>query len=266
MTPSHAVKDGKRYRYYLSNNLIAGRDAKLGEGLRIPAHEVEGHVVTAICRLLTDAQQLTNLICTRNEEPAVMGGIVRRAQALSRELASDTSTDRYQAIRDLVSSVRVMEKGIRLVLNRKSLERQLEIAIHEERTEAVDAERKSPIVLDIPAELRRLGKEKRFIVAAHLPETDPDYSLIKAIVRAYQWFEMLRSRSVASIADVARSEELPRTYVSSLIPLALLAPDIIEAILRGRQPIDVTLDRILSLTPLPVDWTAQRAALGFASR
>src|SRR5262245_1375605 len=56
--------------------LIAGRDAKLGEGLRIPAHEVESHVVTAICRLLDDVQQLTNLICTHNEEPAVMGGIV----------------------------------------------------------------------------------------------------------------------------------------------------------------------------------------------
>jgi site-specific DNA recombinase len=101
---------------------------------------------------------------------------------------------------------------------------------------------------------------------AILPETNPDDTLIKAIVRAYQWFEMLRNRSVASIADVARTEELPRTYVSSLIPLAFLAPDITEAILRGRQPIDVTLDRILSLTPLLVDWTAQRAALGFASR
>ena len=90
-----------------------------------------------------------------------------------------------------------------------------------------------PLELRLPAELRRLGKEKRLIVAALLPETNPDPVLIKAIVRAHHWFGMLRNGSVKSIADIARAEGLSRTYVSSVIPFAFLAPDITPQILDG---------------------------------
>jgi hypothetical protein len=86
MTPSHAVKDGKRYRYYLSNNLIAGRDTNPSGGLRIPAHEFEGHVATAICMFLTDARRLTDEICARNQPPAIMNAIMRKARELGQAL------------------------------------------------------------------------------------------------------------------------------------------------------------------------------------
>ena len=87
--------------------------------------------------------------------------------------------------------------------------------------------------LKVPAELRRLGKEKRLIVAAHSRKTDPDAVLIKAVVRGHHWFEMLKSGTANSITDIANAEKLPRTYVGSVIPFALLAPDITEAILEG---------------------------------
>jgi hypothetical protein len=118
------------------------------------------------------------------------------------------------------------------------------------------------VELKMPAELRRLGKEKRLIVAALLPKTNPNAVLIKAIVRAHQWFEMLKNRTVQSITDIAKAEHLPRTYVSSVMPFALLAPDIIEAILEGTQPIDLNLDRLIN-APLPLDWAEQRSVLGF---
>jgi site-specific DNA recombinase len=117
------------------------------------------------------------------------------------------------------------------------------------------AEAGTPILLHIPAELRRLGKEKRLIVAAHAPETSPDHSLIKAVVR-----EMLKSRTVESITDLAKIEDVQR------IPLAFLAPDITEAILEGQQPVDLTLDRLLAAMPLPLAWNAQRTVLGFPAR
>jgi hypothetical protein len=114
----------------------------------------------------------------------------------------------------------------------------------------------------MPAELRRLGKEKRLIVAALVPKTNPDAVLIKAIVRAHQWFEMLKNRAVESISDIAKSEQLPRTYVSSVIPFALLAPDITEAILEGTQPIDLNLDRLINVS-IPLEWVEQCSVLGF---
>jgi site-specific DNA recombinase len=122
-----------------------------------------------------------------------------------------------------------------------------------------------------PADLRRLGKEKRLIVAAHAPAANLDHSPIKAISRAHRWFDILwfdilKSREVLSISDLARAEKLPRSYVSSLVPLAFLAPDITEAILVGQQPLEVTLDRILKLAPLPLPWADQRKALGITDR
>lgn len=112
------------------------------------------------------------------------------------------------------------------------------------------------------AELRRLGKEKRLIVAAHVPKTNPDAVLIKAIVRSHQWFEMIKNRKVESITEIARAEKLPRTYVSSVIPFAMLAPDITSAILEGTQPVDLNLDRLINMS-IPIDWTEQRSVLGF---
>jgi site-specific DNA recombinase len=90
--------------------------------------------------------------------------------------------------------------------------------------------------------------------------------LIKAVVRAYAWFEMLKNRTVESITDIAKVEDVQRTYPSRIMPLAFLAPDITEAILKGRQPIDLSLDRPLAAMPLPLAWDAQRTALGFPAR
>lgn len=118
----------------------------------------------------------------------------------------------------------------------------------------------------LPAELRRLGKEKRLIVAARAPKANPDPVLIKAIVHAHEWFEMLKTRAVESITDLAKVESVQRTYPSRIIPLAFLAPDITKAILEGQQPIDLTLDRLQAAMPLPLASDDQRTALGFHAR
>jgi hypothetical protein len=69
-------------------------------------------------------------------------------------------------------------------------------------------------------------------------------------------------RNVESITEIPKVERLPRTYAGSVIRFALLAPDIIEAILAGTQPIDLNLDRLISGS-LPIEWGEQRAVLGF---
>jgi len=86
------------------------------------------------------------------------------------------------------------------------------------------------------------------------------------LVRAHRWFNMLNDGTVGSISELARNEDVQRTYTSRVIPLAFLAPDIIETILDGRQPIDLSLDRILEAMPLPLAWSAQRTILGFRAR
>ena len=122
-----------------------------------------------------------------------------------------------------------------------------------------------PLILRMACELRRLGKEKRLIVIAHEPKTRSDAALIKAVVSeqmvcdAEGWGCRLHHR-------VGQRESVQRSYASRLLTLAFLAPDITEAILDGRQPVDLSLDRLLAAMPLPLSWEDQRRALSFAPR
>jgi site-specific DNA recombinase len=265
MTPSHAVKRGKRYRYYISNNLIAGanqgRESNTGAGLRISAHEIERHVVTAIAMFVADSPKMIAELCPGDAPPSVANAITKRARILGEELKTGGGSDHYETVRALIARVQVDDNAISVKLNRKSLLKQLDIPFDEDSAAAVTS-----LELKMPAELRRLGKEKRLIVAAHAAKTNRDASLIKAIVRGHEWFGMLKNRMVPSITDLAKVEDVQRTYPSRIIPLAFLAPDITEAILEGRQPIDLTLERLQAAMPLPIGWDDQRAALGFYVR
>ena len=94
-------------------------------------------------------------------------------------------------------------------------------------------------------------------------EQKPDPALIKVITRAHDWFERISSGKVQSAADIARTEGLTRSYVTRVIRLALLAPDITETILNGGQPPDLSAKRLVRQSKLPFSWDDQRRILGF---
>lgn len=83
-----------------------------------------------------------------------------------------------------------------------------------------------------------------------------DNALVKAIARAFRWREMLEDGTHATIAEIAAAEKINESYVGRVLRLTLLAPDIVEAILGGRQPADVTLAVLIK--PFAVEWTEQR--------
>jgi hypothetical protein len=261
MTPSHAVKNGKRYRYYISNNLIAGANAGRasmhGEGVRLAAHEIEGHVIRSLVEFLTDDRRVITELCASNVPPAVASAATRNAALLGKEWAAENCSEHYEVIRTVVSRVDVVAEEINVRLDRLALSMRLGISSD------VVVPSDEPLTLRMTCELRRLGKEKRLIVAAHEPKTRPDPVLIKAVVRANRWFALLREGAVGSITELAEKEKVQRSYASRLLTLAFLAPDITEAILDGRQPIDLSLDRLLAAMPLPLSWEDQRRALRF---
>jgi site-specific DNA recombinase len=261
MTPTHTVKNGRRYRYYISNSLIAGanksRVSDSGDGLRLAAQEIENHVITPIATFLADAQKIMAELCPDDAAPGIAKAALHHAHLLGQSLKVNDARDRYELIRSLIVRVSIDDVSICIELRRATLLEQLGLPV-DASLQSID----TPIQLTVPAELRRLGKEKRLIVAAHAPKTNPDPILIKAIVRGHQWFEMLKSHKALSITEIAQAEKLPRTYVGSVIPFALLAPDITEAILEGTQPIDLNLDRLINVS-LPINWAEQRSVLGF---
>jgi hypothetical protein len=81
--------------------------------------------------------------------------------------------------------------------------------------------------------------------------------MVKAIARAFRWRDMLESGEYATIREIATAEKINETYVGRVLRLTLLAPDIVEAILNGRQPKGLQLDGLMRR--FPVGWTAQRS-------
>jgi site-specific DNA recombinase len=128
--------------------------------------------------------------------------------------------------------------------------------------EAIDPQ-EAVLVRDVPLRLKRRGVEMRLVIEGRSASpTTPDPVLLKDIRRAHRCFEALVSGQVNSVAELATMEGVSDRYVSSLLPLALLAPDIVEAIAAGRQPPALTAHRLIRTVDLPIAWAAQKQLLG----
>jgi hypothetical protein len=119
----------------------------------------------------------------------------------------------------------------------------------------------STITVHIPMAWKRRGGRKVIIVpdggdpwAPAKPR--PDDTLIRALVRAHRWKRVLEEGRCRSASEIAEAEGMTRSFVNRMLRLTLLAPDIQEAILDGRQPKGIALYDILSV--LPTDWSEQR--------
>jgi hypothetical protein len=118
--------------------------------------------------------------------------------------------------------------------------------------------------LNLSARLRRRGVETKIVMAGRIDSlATASPNLIRLIGNALKWFEKLRSGEARSIEHLARECTANASDISRYISLAFLAPDIVEAIVNGQQPIELTVTRLKKLCPLPLSWDDQRRVLGF---
>ena len=82
-----------------------------------------------------------------------------------------------------------------------------------------------------------------------------DTTMVKALARVFRWRRMLESGVVSTVGEISVREKINKSYVSRVLRLTLLAPDLVEAILDGRQPPEMTLPMLMG--PLPVEWDRQ---------
>jgi hypothetical protein len=95
------------------------------------------------------------------------------------------------------------------------------------------------------------------------PAPRVETALVKAIVRAHRWRQMLESGEYASSAELAKAEKVNDSYLSRILRLTLIAPDIVEAILTGRQSSTLQLDDLLK--PMPAVWALQHSVLSVSN-
>jgi hypothetical protein len=181
-----------------------------------------------------------------------LGRAARFASALR-----GSPAERAKTIRELVERVVVEEERISIKVRRSAL-------LGEEiRSSGADEPGDSTIELTAAVAFRRRGTEIRLVLPG-LPQPNRgsrcDPALIKAIARGRVWFEELATGRARSLQELAAHDGVSRRYIRRLVDLAFLSPQLVEAILQGRQPVDLTATRLTELD-LPLDWAEQRRLL-----
>ena len=279
MTPTHAVKKGVRYRYYVSRRLVTGTRSEDGNGQasgqRIPAANLEGLVVQRLRSFFADPVAVIESLPRHRCDAPSQKRATEATMAIVRAL-DDQREDAWDTIfRPMIERVQVRLDRIDVDLSAARLvERLLQTnnsASHPGEGDSVsrrgedDSDPTEAVVrLSLPARLKRTGKEMKFVVEGDGDERTADPGLVRLIVRAHRLAGRLAENPGSTLEDVASQQDMGGPYAARLIRLNYLAPDIVAAILDGKQPVDLTATKLMADTRLPLDWRAQRAALGFA--
>ena len=265
MSPTHAVKAGKRYRYYISRPLVTEGRAKVPTACRIPATEVEQVVTDRIRALLADGTAVFDAVSSSPATTEQRGELVAQAADLARSWSEQSSHEQRRIVTTLITRIEVGDENVALhVVPAKLVAILQRDATGDGHSVNNDGRNAETVIVSVPAQLQRIGKGSQLIVHGSTSRTaKPNASLIRLLARAHQLQHQLLHQSRPSIQDMATDADLNRNYTTLLLRLSWLAPDITQAILQGHQPPTLTADELSRATRLPIDWQAQRAALGF---
>jgi hypothetical protein len=257
LTPSHAVKKGRRYRYYVSAALITDAGTDRAQGWRLAAKEIEGVVI----RMLADALTSPAKLVERFGAAGLPGDHLRRLLSRAVRMAAvldGSGRERAKLVRELVEKIIVDERTITIKLRCGPL-----LGRDDVPSCASDEPSDSAIELTAAVAFTRRGAETILVLPGlaqqnHSSRCDP--ALIKAIARGRAWFEELATGRARSLQGLAKRNGISRRYVRRLVGLAFLSPQLVEAILQGGQPVELTATRLTELD-LPLNWTEQQKLL-----
>jgi site-specific DNA recombinase len=254
-TPTHSLKNGKRYRYYTSQAAIQqnGTEPRIA---RFPAQGLEAFVAAQILNLLRSPDRLTRGI----KDGAICDTIAKRSAQLVNEWPQLARPKLHQLIRRVVSRVTIGVSKVWVEVGKASL---LECLLGPmSRGVAVRFRGVPTLELVGDFEVSRHGGEIHIVT----PNDDsgrvsPVPSIVKAIVRSRDWYERIVAGEFGTIGQLAHKSGLTKRYVRKILQCAHLSPNVTEALLTGNHPPSLTLKAILQ--DVPLIWSEQeRKILG----
>jgi DNA invertase Pin-like site-specific DNA recombinase len=266
-TPSHASKAGKRYRYYLNQPALLGaahrsKGAKPSVRIRLPARDIEEVVCRRLCAFLESEDELLAALSLPGESDAMRATLAEAARERAATWPLTRAADIRAFLMEMVASVTVHEAVVEIKISKAALRSAL-LGIEGQRIEipapAPSGRPEDIVYLRVDARLNRSRGEVRLIAPEQANEprsASANAALLKALARARRWYEMLISGEALSLQAIAKATGLDQRYVSRVARLAFLAPEIVEGILEGRQPFELTLDTIFN--PFPANWAEQK--------
>jgi site-specific DNA recombinase len=231
MSPAHANKAGRRYRYYVSQALLQQRKESAGSLPRLAAYDFEKLVSDRIGEVL---------------------GADRRMKAALTKLGWNNELDRQRLLRIIIKRIEVAQGVIRVQLDSAAAFADQAVALRPE-----------PKTIEISVEAVKGARGVEIVTGKHSSNISRrlNPALISAVAQGYRWRNRLLNGEVGSVVEIARKAGVGPRYVIRMMRLGFLAPDIIEAILEGRQTAAVTVE--VFRKPIPLDWSEQHLMLGF---
>jgi site-specific DNA recombinase len=265
-TPSHTLKNGKRYRYYFCQPQGNSNSNQETTGIRLPARDIEVVVLKTLQSFLDSPTEIMDRVGCGEDAPVVVQKLISAGTHLSKILLTLPPADQRSVLDRILKRIVVHPKSIELQVSRLAL-RQLLTNQREGPDTNSDIALGDTFCLTVPAEIRRHGLAVRLVVAPNsstMPALRTSAPLLKALARSQDWSQRLLEGKADSSAHLAEQLGLSHRYVSRVVSCAFLAPDIVEAILDGRQPPDLTFHKLPR--NLPLSWVEQRQQLGFCNR
>jgi len=245
---------------YVSRPLITQDQRESSTALRIPAEEIEHFVTSRVRQWLLDPGGIYQ--ATRLADPAAQRRLIARAGEIGKSWAELPGARQRAFLTTLIDRIDVGTHQIDIHLCPARLAALLDVAA----TPPPSASDDEIQILSIPVRLRRSGRAIRMLIAGTDPfaTAKPDARLVKLLIKARRFNATLLDSDGVPFAALAKRQGVSPSYFTRLVRLSYLAPDITEAILDGRQPRDLTADKLLAHSPLPLGWHEQRTVLGFA--
>jgi len=251
MTPTHATKGSQRYRYYVTRpDRLEGSPA-----WRVSAHDIERLVCERIAHMIDDQRAIYNL--GRDASAQMLRLATGEAHCWAAILNAGTVRQKMEFVSGIVQRVTCHDETLEIALDPQQLRAALKLPKDDQK----DC---GPITLLTQVAKVRYGHQVKLVIPGDpSPEPQRDDKLIALLGEAHQARKLIVIHADLSISAIAALHKRCRTRLAKLVEIACMAPDIVQAILKGRQPSSLTAAKLLK-GDLPTSWHAQRAQLGFA--
>lgn len=255
LAPGHASKGPARirYRYYISSRLATGLAEEHPDAWKLTAEPVERAARSTLIALLRDPDHIVAMLsegCSASAHRQLLGRIDR----LSKGIGRSSGAALRGHLLDLQARIEIGPDSITVSISSTALAGSLSIC-------ADSGAPDQRLICSQPLTLRKRGVETKLVLGDVVID-EPDRALIELVANARSWMRRLCDGEVASIRALGREVNLDHRHVTRTLPLAFLAPDIVEAIIDGRQPAGMTITSLKRTDPLPMRWENQRALLG----
>ncbi|WP_339693423.1 recombinase family protein [uncultured Parasphingorhabdus sp.] len=254
MTPSHAKRGSKRYRYYITRP--AGIDGKASvDTWRVPAGEIEPVIKEIFARWLRDEAATVKEIGSAKPNMSLQT-ITADCSQLAERIDKIVPAQLREVLLTIDMQIVLSDEAITITFSSRKLADYFDTNGKHDANTGISCE-SSPVSISIPMRIARRGQELRLIFAKseNIAPVRVDSKLVGLIAKAEDAYSKL-----ASGTAMTRSE---KPHLVRLARLKFLAPDIVTAILEGKQPPLLTARKMLRATRIPLCWKEQRNFFGF---